>query len=122
MLAPPGRAAHHARWQRRLFRNLVSGISPLGNRFGTIVIRDNCFISDNAILLAGIEIESGSAVGAGSVVTKTVPSRTIVAGNPKGPSRLEHMESYLQRMILLEATGRDTLRQELTLKLWRHKW
>ena len=33
-------------------------------------------------LLAGITIGAGAIVGAGSVVTKDVPPKTIVAGNP----------------------------------------
>jgi len=104
----------------RLFRDRLPGMSPFGNRFGTIVIRDNCFIGNNAILLPGVEVGPDSAVGAGSVVTKTVPPRTIVAGNPARPIKTldEYMAGYLQRMIPLQATDRDALRKELTMKLW----
>jgi acetyltransferase-like isoleucine patch superfamily enzyme len=107
----------------RLFRDCLPGMSPFGNRFSTIVIRDNCFIGDHAILLPGVEIGPDSAVGAGSVVTKTVPPRTIVAGNPARPIKTldEYIEGYPQRMIPLEATDRDTLRKELTTKLWGHE-
>ena len=107
----------------RLFRDRLPGMSPFGNRFGAIVIRDNCFIGNNAILLPGVEIGPDSAVGAGSVVTKTVPPRTIVAGNPARPIKTldEYMAGYLQRMIHLQATDRDTLRKELTRKLWGHE-
>lgn len=104
----------------RLFRDRLPGSSPFGNRFGTIVIRDNCFIGANAILLPGIEIGPDAAVGAGSVVTKTVPPRTIAAGNPARSIKTldEYVEGYLQRMIPLQATDRDALREELTVKLW----
>jgi acetyltransferase-like isoleucine patch superfamily enzyme len=107
----------------RLFRDRLPGMSPFGNRFGTIVIRDNCFIGNNAILLPGIEIGPDSAVGAGSMVTKTVPPRTIVVGNPARLIKTldEYMEGYLQRMIPLQATDRDALRKELTRKLWGHE-
>lgn len=104
----------------RLFRDRLPRLSPFGNRFGTIVIRDNCFIGNNAILLPGIEIGPDSAVGAGSVVTRTVPPWTVVAGNPARPIKTldEYIEGYLQCMIPLEATDRDALRRELTRKLW----
>lgn len=46
------------------------------------VIEENCFIGARSILLPGVKIGSGSIVGAGSVVTKDVPPRSIVAGNP----------------------------------------
>lgn len=107
----------------RIFRDRLPGMSPFGNRFGTIVIRDHCFIGNNAILLPGVEIGPDSAVGAGSVVTRSVPPRTIVAGNPARPIKTldEYVESYRQRMVPLEATDRDALRKELTAKLWGHE-
>ena len=42
----------------------------------------NCFIAVGAIILPGITIGDEVIVGAGSVVSKNVPSNVIVAGNP----------------------------------------
>lgn len=42
----------------------------------------NCFIGARSVLLPGIQIGDGSVVGTGSVVTKDVPPRCVVAGNP----------------------------------------
>lgn len=42
----------------------------------------NCFIGGRSIVMPGVRIGDGSIVGAGSVVTKDVPPRCIVAGNP----------------------------------------
>lgn len=42
----------------------------------------NCFIGGRSLILPGIEIGDGCVVGAGSVVTKSVPPGCIVAGNP----------------------------------------
>jgi galactoside O-acetyltransferase len=47
-----------------------------------IKICDNAWIGMNAIILKGVTIGEGAIVGAGSVVTKSVPAFTIVAGNP----------------------------------------
>lgn len=41
-----------------------------------------CFIGANAIIMCGVRIGNEVIVGAGAVVTKDVPSNTIVAGNP----------------------------------------
>ncbi len=41
-----------------------------------------CFIGARSIILPGIRIGDGCVVGAGSVVTKDVPSQCVVAGNP----------------------------------------
>ncbi len=45
-------------------------------------IGKHCFIGARSIVLPGIQIGDESIVGAGSVVTKDVPPRSIVAGNP----------------------------------------
>ncbi len=45
-------------------------------------IGNNCFIGGRAIVMPGITVGDGSIVAAGAVVTKDVPPRSIVAGNP----------------------------------------
>ena len=42
----------------------------------------NCFIGCGAIIMPGVTIGDQVIVGAGSVVTKDVPSGSIVGGNP----------------------------------------
>lgn len=46
------------------------------------LIGKRCFIGANAIIMAGVTIGDEVIVGAGSIVTKDVPSNSIVAGNP----------------------------------------
>jgi acetyltransferase-like isoleucine patch superfamily enzyme len=50
--------------------------------FGEVSIGDGCDIGVGSIILPGIRIEEGSIVGAGSVVTRDIPSYSIFAGNP----------------------------------------
>jgi acetyltransferase-like isoleucine patch superfamily enzyme len=47
-----------------------------------IVIRKGCWIGAGAILLPGIEVGRNAVVGAGTVVTKSVPPSVVFAGNP----------------------------------------
>jgi acetyltransferase-like isoleucine patch superfamily enzyme len=56
-------------------KNIEIGASP-------IIIEDDAWIGFNSIILKGVTIGKGSIVGAGSVVTKSVPPWTIVGGNP----------------------------------------
>lgn len=47
-----------------------------------VTIGDNVWIGCRAIILKGVTIEEGAVVAAGAVVTRDVPSFTLVAGNP----------------------------------------
>ncbi len=47
-----------------------------------IVLGDNVWIGDSALVTKGVTIGENSIVGAWSVVTRDVPANTIVAGNP----------------------------------------
>jgi len=43
---------------------------------------ENVFIGDGAKILKGVTIGRDSVVGAGSVVTRSIPAGVIAAGNP----------------------------------------
>jgi len=47
-----------------------------------IKIEDNVYIGLGTIILAGVTVGKGSFIGAGSVVTKSIPESVVVAGVP----------------------------------------
>ena len=51
-------------------------------RFGEIEIEDNVYIGADAIVNFGVKIGANSIIAAGAIVTKDVPSGTVVAGVP----------------------------------------
>lgn len=47
-----------------------------------MIIGDDVWIAEGATLLGGITVGDGAVIGAHAVVTKDVPPRSVVAGNP----------------------------------------
>lgn len=47
-----------------------------------VIIKNNVWIGENCCVLPGVTIGEYSIIGAGSVVTKSVPSYSIAVGNP----------------------------------------
>jgi maltose O-acetyltransferase len=46
------------------------------------MIEDNVWLGGSAILLPGVRIGRDAVVGAGVVVSRSVPENTVVVGNP----------------------------------------
>lgn len=55
---------------------------PMVDYIDKIVVGDNVFIGLRAIILPGVNIGSNVVIGAGSVVTRDIPSNTMAAGVP----------------------------------------
>jgi acetyltransferase-like isoleucine patch superfamily enzyme len=49
---------------------------------GPVIIGKNVWIGASAVILTGVRIGDHAIIGAGAVVTRDIPSRTIVAGSP----------------------------------------
>jgi acetyltransferase-like isoleucine patch superfamily enzyme len=98
--------------------------------FTPIIIGTNVFVGLNAIILPGVRVGDNCVIGAGAVVTKSVPSGSIVAGNParivgnvesywaKIEGRVERIRSMSidqKRARLLQLLGSDgfTMREPM---------
>lgn len=47
-----------------------------------VLLKKGCWIGANVILLPGVSVGKNSVVGAGSVVTKSIPDHSVAVGNP----------------------------------------
>lgn len=62
-------------------------LDPVERRSGVemaspISVGDNAWIGGSAVLCPGIEIGENSVIGAGSVVTRSIPANVVAVGNP----------------------------------------
>lgn len=73
-----------------VLRNL--GLCPDAAVYGKIKLGSNIFIGNDAIILPGVEIGDNCVIGAGSIVTKSIPANSIVAGVPA--KVLRNIEEY----------------------------
>lgn len=69
-------------WGRDHGIELGKTMRAQGHFDAKISVGDDVWIGANVTVLKGVTLSSGCVVGAGSVVTKDVPSNAIVAGNP----------------------------------------
>lgn len=105
----------------RLFRNnYPDEMSKFGDNFAPIIIEDNCFIGIRSIILPGVTIKRNSIVGAGSVVNKSFSEGSVIVGVPaRKISTLEnYIEKYKKKFPKVQATSRDELRKELTMRFF----
>ena len=64
------------------FKVLCFGESREAGSKGDIIVKDDVWIGEGAIICSGVTIGQGAVVAAGAVVTKDVEPYAIVGGNP----------------------------------------
>ena len=66
-------------------------------KLGRIHIGKNCFVGCRCLFMPGVTVGDNCIIGAGSVVTKSVPAGEIWAGNPA--HFITTVEEYTQKLI-----------------------
>ena len=61
--------------------DIQPSLRPLMSK-GSIIIEDNVWLGEMACILGGVTIGKGSIIGAGSVVTKSIPPYSLAVGSP----------------------------------------
>lgn len=65
------------------FRDMTKLIIEQGStKEKPIIVENDCWIGRRCIILPGVKIAKGTVIGAGSIVTKSFPEYSIIAGNP----------------------------------------
>lgn len=82
-------------------RNLVDycvgdDYAKLGYTLGKVHLKKGCLIGMNSMLMPGVTVGEGAIVGAGSLVTKSIPAWCIAIGRPaKVVKKIRHRESKI---------------------------
>ena len=65
-----------------LAQNVTIGLAGRGDRRGAPKLGDRVFVGTNAVVVGKIVVGDDAMICAGSVVTRSVPPRAVIVGNP----------------------------------------
>lgn len=68
---------------------------------GPVIIKNDVWLGDQAVILSGVTIEDGAIVGAGAVVTKSCDPYTINVGVPARPIKKRFRDDIIEWLLEL---------------------
>ncbi len=85
-----------------------------GNEDLGVVLEDDIWVGSRAIILRGVCVGRGSVIGAGAIVTKSVPPYAIVGGNPARVLRFRwNVDSILNHEKKLYPANKRLIKHDL---------
>lgn len=88
-------------WASGVFRNVFHNILPSS---GKVKIGNNIYFGTDVIVLKGVTIGDNCVIAAGSIITKNIPSNSVVAGAPaKVLCSLEDYYEKRKKVCIAEA-------------------
>lgn len=68
--------------ENHCFEDATRRIDQQGVWHQGVIIEDDCWIGAGAIILDGVSVGTGSVIGAGAVVTRSIPAFSVAVGCP----------------------------------------
>lgn len=92
-------------------------VDRVPDKRSSIVVGNDVWIGQDAMIMGGVHVGDGAIVGAGSVVTKDVAPYSIVGGNPARVIRMRYTPRQIERLLAVQWwTWPDAERHA---KLWK---
>lgn len=86
----------------RYMKSITLSEKRIGIDDADVVIEDDVWIGDNAIILKGVTVGKSSVIGAGTIIYKDVPPYSIVTGAKMDIKKRFTQEQILQHEALLK--------------------
>ena len=89
------------------FKSKIIGMGIDAISKGNIIVEDDVWIGENAIILSGVNIGQGAVVAAGAVVSSDVPAYAIVGGVPAKVIKYRFSEEVINYLLTLDYSRLD---------------
>lgn len=87
--------------------------------YGKIVVGRNCFLGNDVTVLPGVRIGDNCIVGAGAVVTKSIPDNSVAAGVPcRVISTIEEYYNNMKSSFIFTEKMTACEKKEMLLQLY----
>ena len=88
---------------------------------GDIIVNDDVWIGDSALILSGVEIGQGAVIAAGAVVTEDVPPYAVVGGVPARVIKYRFTDDVIKELVKIDYAKVDRKFIELHEDIWYRK-
>ena len=78
-----------------------------GQSKGDIVVADDVWIGNRAMIMSGVHIGQGAVIAAGAVVTKDVPPYAVVGGVPACVIKYRFSEKVIKELVKIDYSKLD---------------
>ena len=69
---------------------------------GTIIIEDDVWIGESAIIMSGVHIGRGAVIGAGAVVAKDIPPYAVAVGVPASVIKYRFDNATIAKLMSID--------------------
>ncbi len=89
-------------WPFSEFFEEAKGVKGHPASKGDVIIENDVWIGGDAAILSGVTLGNGCVVGAGSVVTKSVPPYAVAAGNPARVVKYRFDQKTVEKLLKMQ--------------------